>query len=107
MEYKKLSYGSSVNVLFELELNGYEDILIQVLKLSKDTFNVPEQIVSEVLVLKLSVFITSENVNVMLSVINTLLLLSDIVETEVTVGAVVSGVGVAMEVLSPSVEVLS
>jgi len=45
-----LSYGSSVNVLFELELDGDEDILIQVLKLSEDTLKVPEQYVSDVLV---------------------------------------------------------
>ena len=46
----RLSYGSSVNVLFELELDGDEDILIQVLKLSEDTLKVPEQYVSDVLV---------------------------------------------------------
>ena len=50
MEYEKLLYGSSVNALFELELDGYDDILIQVLKLSEDTLKVPEQFVSEVLV---------------------------------------------------------
>ena len=42
----------------------------------------------------------------MLSVIDTLLLLSNIVETEVTVGAFVSGVGMMMMV-SPSVDVSS
>ena len=50
----RLSYGSSVNVLFELELAGAEDILTQlpVLKLSEaeDTLIVPEQYVSDVLV---------------------------------------------------------
>ena len=46
----RLSYGSSVNVLFELELDGDEDILTQLLKLSEDTLKVPEQYVSEVLV---------------------------------------------------------
>ena len=45
-----MSYGSSVNVLFELELDGAEDILTQVLKLSEDTLKVPEQYVSDVLV---------------------------------------------------------
>ena len=44
------STGSSVNVLFELELDGDEDILTQVLKLSDDTLIVPAQFVSDVLV---------------------------------------------------------
>ena len=50
----RLSYGSSVNVLFELELAGSEDILIQfpLLKLSvtEDTLILPAQYVSDVLV---------------------------------------------------------
>jgi hypothetical protein len=47
----RLSYGSNVNVLFELELAGdEEDILTQVLKLSEDTLKVPEQEVLSVLV---------------------------------------------------------
>ena len=50
----RLSYGSSVNVLFELELAGAEDILTQlpVLKLSEDedTIIVPVQYESDVLV---------------------------------------------------------
>ena len=46
----RLSYGSSVNVLFELELTGSEDILTQVLKLSEDTLILPAQFVSDVLV---------------------------------------------------------
>ena len=54
MEFERLSDGSTVNVLSELELLGDEDILTQlpVLKLSEaeDTLMVPEQYVSEVLV---------------------------------------------------------
>ena len=50
VENVSLSYGSSVNVLFELELTGSEDILTQLLKLSDDTIIVPEQFVSDVLV---------------------------------------------------------
>ena len=50
MEYERLSDGSTVNVLFELELAGDEDILTQVLKLSEDTLIVPAQYVSDVLV---------------------------------------------------------
>ena len=46
----RLSYGSSVKVMFELELAGSEDILTQLLKLSDETLKVPEQYVSDVLV---------------------------------------------------------
>ncbi len=68
----RLSYGSSVNVLFELELTGSEDILTQVLKLSEDTFIVSSrQVVSDVVVETKLVSIASENVTVMLSVIDT------------------------------------
>jgi len=76
--------------MFELELAGEEDILTQVLKLSEDTLKVPEQNVSDVLVVTKVLSIASENVTVMLSVIETELWLSAVVETEVTVGAVVS-----------------
>ena len=76
--------------MFELELAGAEDILTQVLKLSEDTLKVPEQYVSDVLVVTKVLSIASENVTVMLSVIETELWLSAVVETEVTVGAVVS-----------------
>ena len=87
----RLSYGSSVNVLFELELAGdEEDILTQVLKLSEDTIIVPAQFVSDVLVVTVSVPIASENVTMMLSAVDTELWLSAVVETEDTVGAVVS-----------------
>ena len=46
----RLSYGSSVKVLFELELAGDDDILTQLLKLSDETLIVPAQFVSDVLV---------------------------------------------------------
>jgi len=46
----RLSYGSSVNVLLELELTGSADILTQVLKLSDETLIVPALFVSDVLV---------------------------------------------------------
>ena len=46
----RLSDGSSVNDMFELELTGSEDILTQVLKLSEDTLIDPAQFVSDVLV---------------------------------------------------------
>ena len=90
MEYERLSDGSTVNVLSELELMGEEDIWTQLLKLSEDTLIVPEHVELEVLVVIVVVSIASENVTVMLSVIATELWLSAVVETEDTVGAVVS-----------------
>ena len=93
----RLSDGSSVNVWFELEPAGSEDILTQVLKLSDDTLIVPAQFVSYVLVVTDVVSIASENVTVMLSVIDTELWLSAVAETEVTVGAVVSVVSPVLE----------
>ena len=76
--------------MFELELAGAEDILIQLLKLSEDNLKVPEQVVLSVFVMTEVLSIASENVTVMLSVIDTQLWLSAVVETEDTVGAVVS-----------------
>ena len=67
----RLSDGSSVNVWLELEPAGSEDILTQVLKLSDDTLIVPAQFVSDVLVVTDVVSIASENVTMMLSVIDT------------------------------------
>ena len=92
-----------MNVLVELELAGAEDILTQVLKLSEDTLKVPEQEVLSVLVVTWVVPIASENVTMMLSVVDTELWLSAEVETEDTVGAVVS---VLVVVLSDVLEVL-
>ena len=68
MSYERLSTGSSVNVLFELELAGTEDILTQVLKLSEDTLIVPAQFVSDVLVVAKLDSIASENVTMKLPV---------------------------------------
>jgi hypothetical protein len=72
--------------------------------LSEDTLIVPEHVELEVLVVIVVVSIASENVTVMLSVIATELWLSAVVETEDTVGAVVS---VVVVVLSVVVVVLS
>ena len=85
----RLSYGSSVNVLFELELAGSEDILTQLLKLSEDTPKVPEQEALSVLVVTEVLSIASENITEMLSLIDTELWLS-VGDIEDTVGAVVS-----------------
>ena len=90
MEYDRLLVGSTVNVLYELELEGDEDICIQELKLLEDNTNEPEQEVFEVLVVTEVLSIASEKVTVMLSLIATELWLSAVVETEETVGAVVS-----------------
>ena len=93
----RLSYGSSVNVLFELELAGSEDILIQfpLLKLSvtEDTLKVPEQEVLSELVVTEVLSIASEKVTEMLLLIETPLWLS-VGEIDETVGAVVSVVTV-------------
>jgi hypothetical protein len=62
--------------------------------LSEDTLKVPEHVVLEEFVVTVVVSIASENVTVMLSVIATELWLSAVVETEDTVGAVVSVVTV-------------
>ena len=71
---KRLAEDVTVNVLLELDKDGDEFIWIQVLKLSEDTWKVPEQEVSEVFVVTEVVSIVSENVTEMLSVIETKLL---------------------------------
>ena len=85
----KLSDGSTVNVLSELELEGDEDICTQPLKLSEDNCNEPEQVVFEVLVVTEVVSIASEKVTKMFSLIETSLWVS-VGEVDKTVGAVVS-----------------
>ena len=89
MEYERLSDGSIVNVLSELELDGDDDICTQVLKLSEDNSSDPEQVVFEVLVVTEVLSIASEKVTEMLSVIETPLWLS-VGEIDETVGAVAS-----------------
>ena len=89
MEYERLSDGSTVNDLSELELEGDEDICTQELKLLRDNANEPEQVVFEVLVVTEVVSIASEKVTKMFSLIETSLWLS-VGEIDETVGAVVS-----------------
>ena len=96
MEYERLSDGSIVNVLFELELEGDEDIWMQLLKLSEDNWTEPEQVVFEVLVVTEVVSIASEKVTEMLSLIERLLWLS-VGEINEIVGAIVS---IVKEVIS-------
>ena len=81
--------GSSVNVLFELDLDGEEAIWTQLLKLSEDILKVPEHVVFEVLIVTVDVSIASENVTEMLLLIDTPVWLS-VGEIEETAGPVVS-----------------
>ena len=97
-----MSDGSTVNVLSELELEGDEDIWTQLLKLSEDNWNEPEQDVFEVFVVTEVVSIALEKVTEMLSVIETPLWLSE-GEIEETVGEVVSVVVVLSSVVVSSV----
>ena len=78
-----------VNVSSELDATGAEEICIQVLKLSADIWRVPEQLVSEILVVTVLVFIPSEKITEMLSLNDTELWLSE-GEVEETIGAIVS-----------------
>ena len=87
MEYERLSEGLIVNVLSELELEGDEDIWMQLLKLSEDNWIALEQDVLEVLVVTEVLSIASEKVTEILSVIEIQLWLLD-GEIEETVGAV-------------------
>ena len=86
-----------MNVLFEFEVVGKEDILTQVLKLSEENCSEPEQAVSDVLVVTEVVSIDSEKVTEMVSVTEILLWLSVVEEIEETVGAVVSDELVILE----------
>ena len=64
VESERLSDEDTVNVLSELDTVGEEDICTQVLKLSEDTWKVPEQEVSEVFVVTEVVSIASLKVTV-------------------------------------------
>ena len=88
-EYERLVDGVTVKVLLEFDADGVDDICTQVLKLSEDTWKVPEQEVSEVLVVIDVLSIISEKVTEMDEVI-----VADVPvsagEVEETVGAVLS-----------------
>ena len=78
-----------MNVLFELETEGEEFIWTQVLKLSDETWNVPEQDVFDEFVVTNVVSIDSENVTVIEELTETEV--SELVgEEDETVGEVVS-----------------
>ena len=89
MELERLSDGSTVNVMYELELEGDEDIWIQLLKLSDETWNVPKHEMSKVLVVTELVSIVSEKVTETFDVILTEVSPSE-GELDETVGGVVS-----------------
>ena len=92
-----MSEGVAVNVLFELDTEGEEFIRTQVLKLSDETWKVPEQDVFDEFVVTDVASIDSENITEMVEVTETEVSLSegDVEETE---GDVVSG---AIPVVNP------
>ena len=81
--------GVTVKVLSELELVGEEDIWTQVVKPSDETWNVPKQEVSRVLVVTELLSIVSEKVTETFDVILTEVSPSE-GELDETVGGVVS-----------------
>ena len=90
--------GVTVKVLSELELVGEEDICTQEVKPSDETWNVPKQEVSKVLVVTELVSIVSEKVTETFDVIETEVSSSE-GELDDTVGGVVSVVVVVLSVL--------
>ena len=93
----KLSDDVTVNVLLLLETEGDEDIWIQVLKLSDETWKVPEQDVFDEFVVTDVASIDSENITEMVEVTETEVSLSE-GDVDETVGVVVSG---AIPVVNP------
>ena len=89
--------GSTVNVLFELDTEGVDDICTHVLKLPEETCKDPEHVVLEVLVVTVVVSIASLKVTAIVELTETEVVASA-GEDEETVGAVVSGV---LEVVKP------
>ena len=89
VEYERLEEGVKENVLLELETDGEEDIWTQELKLSDETWRVPEQFALDVLVVTDEVSIVSEKVTETLELTDTDV--SELVgDEEETVGEVVS-----------------
>ena len=87
--YDKLDEGVTVKVLLSLDSVGEEDICTQVLKLSAETWTVPEQEVSEVLVVIDVLSIISEKVTELDEMTDTDVSES-VGEVEETLGAAVS-----------------
>ena len=107
MEYERLSDGSTVNVLSELELEGDEDICTQLLKVLEDNCTEPEHVVFEVLVVTEVLSIISENVTDMDEVKKDADVLLSAGEVEETVGAVVSIVKEVRVIVFPAFPELS
>ena len=107
MEYERLSDGSTVNVLYELELEGDEDIWIQLLKVLEDNCTEPEHVVFEVLVVNEVLSIASENVTEMDEVKKDADVLLLAGEVEEIVGAVVSIVKEVRVIVFPVLPELS
>ena len=93
-------------VLFELVIDGIDDIWTQVRKLSVETCIVPEQLVLEKFVVTEEASIVSENVVDIDEVIN-IAVSESAGDVELTVGGVVSVVVVLSEVELSVVDVLS
>ena len=91
-----------MNVLLELDTEGDEFIWIHELKLSDETWNVPEQDVFDEFVVTNVVSIDSENITEMVEVTETEVSLSE-GDVDETVGGVVSG---SIPVVNPEIVVL-
>ena len=91
VEKDKLEEGVTVNVLLSLDADGEADICTQVLKLSEETWTVPEQLVSEVLIVTEALSIPSEKATEMDESMDTVVSESA-GEVEETVGAVATQV---------------
>ena len=100
VEYERLSEEETVNVLYEFDTEGDEDIFTQVLKLSDETWRVPEHEVSLVLVVTVVGFMVSEKVTEMVELTETDVSESD-GEVDETVGGVVSEFWVYSSFSSP------
>ena len=99
----------TVNVLLEFEPEGEEDIWTQELKLSEDTWNVPEQEVSDVFVVTVDGSTGSESVIEILGVVETEDSESEgeVDETVMFIDVNPEGVVYSLERLSPSTPLLS
>ena len=89
VEFERLDDGVTVKVLSELDADGDEDTWTQLLKLSEETWKVPEQSVSELLTVMLLVSITSEKIT-LIELAGLIMVAPSEGEVEETVGAVVS-----------------
>ena len=94
VEEDKLDEGVTVKVLFELEIDGVDDICTHELKLSEETCKDPEHVVLEVFIVTVVVSIASLKVTAIVELTETEVVASA-GEDEETVGAEVSVVFVS------------